>query len=116
MNREAAVIDWRCRHPVQGGGWQANTPPTEGDFNQPAPSTPTPTASVVPTLTPTALITSAPPAQPAAAQPTAATAPSWPLWVMCALLALALPLTAWLWRSHLRRTRAADLSTDLWTN
>jgi hypothetical protein len=25
------------RYPVHGGGWQANTPPTPGDFNLPAP-------------------------------------------------------------------------------
>lgn len=31
------------RYPVQGGGWQANTPPTPGDFNLPAPDMPTAT-------------------------------------------------------------------------
>jgi hypothetical protein len=29
------------RYPVHGGGWQANTPPTPGRLNLPAPATPT---------------------------------------------------------------------------
>jgi hypothetical protein len=40
-----AIVDgttW-SRYPAHGGGWQANTPPTPGDWNLPAPATPTAT-------------------------------------------------------------------------
>ncbi len=36
------------RYPVHGGGWQPNTPPTPGRFNEPAPSTPTPAQRATP--------------------------------------------------------------------
>lgn len=40
----ASGTTW-SRYPVQGGGWQAGTPPTPGDFNRPAPATPTITST-----------------------------------------------------------------------
>lgn len=84
------------RYPVHGGGWQANTPPTPGDFNLPAPN--------APTVTPTeAASSAAPSAAPQASTPPMVAAPDeipLPRWAWL-MLGVLVALVVWfLWASR----------------
>lgn len=88
------------RYPVHGGAWQADTPLTPNDWNQPAAATPT--ASPSPTATPAPITTAsqAPPAAPAPA------GPGWP-WMLPVLVLGAL---GWRGRTLLLTRRPAALA------
>lgn len=102
------------RYPVQGGGWQANTPATAGSINLPA-EMQLPTAS--PTIASYAPTPRAPGATlltplPNAAEPFTNTARDWLQRILIALLATLVAAIGMIWLRDRRRAQASQLQPD----